>query len=80
MLGGQILIHSSEVLRVCESANITNVISDSYNYGMIQTRSEVGPTGFCSGVNREIYHEHTEILLPALPTKHLILCSNQMMT
>ena len=53
---------------------------NAYNYETVQTRSEVGTTGFRSGVNREICREHPESLLPALPTEHLILCSNHMMS
>ena len=51
-----------------------------YNYETVHTKSEVGPSGFRSELKRGICREHPESLLPALPTEHIILCSNHMMS
>ena len=53
---------------------------NAYNYETVETRSEVGPSGFRSKLKRDICREHPESLLLSLPTAHLILCSNHMMS
>ena len=52
----------------------------AYNYETKDTCSAVGPNGFRSGLQREICREHPESLLSALPTDHLVPCSNHMMS
>ena len=53
---------------------------NAYDYETHETRGEVGTNGFRSELKRRICREHPESLLPSLPTNHLVLCSNHMMS